>query len=106
MNLTDINPNLPCLRVLTCSQTQKRRMSCSTNSKSSRSSSSTQSKKVNSFPVLIQLCIYPNEDYAYQTMKTLFSSRLNYSPNVCDEFGCNVLMYTLCYQRYQLFDFY
>jgi hypothetical protein len=43
INLGDINPNLPCLRVLTWSQTQKRRTSCSTNSKSSHSSSSTQS---------------------------------------------------------------
>jgi len=101
----NINPNLPCLRVLTCSQSQKRRLSSSTNTKSSYSSSSIQSKSLNSLPVLIQLCIYPNEDYAFQTMKILFSSKCNYSPNVCDEFGCNVLMYTLRYQRYQLFHF-
>ncbi len=105
MNLSDINPNLPCLRVLSCSRTPKRRMSCSTNSKSTHSSSSIQSKSVNSFPILIQLCIYPNEQYAYETMKILFSSRYKYSPNVCDEFGCNVLMYTLRYHRYQLFNF-
>ncbi len=105
MNLTNINPNLPCLRVLSCSRALKRRTSCSTSSKSTHSSSSSQSKSVNSFPVLIQLCIYPNEQYAYETMKILFSSRRNYSVNVCDEFGCNVLMYTLRYHRYQLFHF-
>jgi ankyrin repeat protein len=101
MNLPEINANLPCLRVLTSCQSQKRRLSSSTNTKSYHSSSSIQS----SCPVLIQLCIYPNEDYAFQTMKILFSSRYNYSPNVCDEFGCNVLMYTLRYQRYRLFYF-
>ncbi|CAF2945453.1 unnamed protein product [Rotaria sp. Silwood2] len=108
MNLPDINPNLPCLRPLTNSHIGTRRLSCSTGSKSSHSSStasSTQSKNLHPIPVLIQLCIYPDEDYAYQTMKLLFSSRYHYSPNVCDEFGCNVLMYTLRYQRYKLFDF-
>jgi ankyrin repeat protein len=103
MNISDTNPNLPCLRVLTSSRTQTRRTSCSTNSKSTYSSSL--SSSIQSKPVLIQLCIYPNEEYACQTMKILFSSRYNYSPNVCDEFGCNVLMYTLRYQRYRLFYF-
>ncbi|CAF0804907.1 unnamed protein product [Rotaria sordida] len=108
MNLPDINPNLPCLRLLTYSRIGKRRLSSSTGSKSTHSSStsaSTQSKNLHSVPILIQLCIYPDEDYAYQTMKTLFSSRYHSSPNVWDEFGCNILMYTLRYQRYQLFDF-
>ncbi|CAF1217033.1 unnamed protein product [Rotaria sp. Silwood1] len=108
MNLPDINPNLPCLRPLTHSRIGTRRLSCSTGSKSphsSSTSSSTQLKNLHPIPVLIQLCIYPDEDYAYQTMKLLFSSRYHYSPNVCDEFGCNVLMYTLRYQRYKLFDF-
>lgn len=106
MNLSDINPNLPCLRVLTCSKSQKRRMSCSTTSKSTYSSlTSNQSKTSISYPILIQLSIYPDEDYSYETMKILFSSRYNYSPNVSDEFGCNLLMYTLRYQRYKLFDF-
>jgi len=108
MNISDKNLDLPCLRVLTYFQKENRRMSASTNSKSSHSSSlssSTQSKQFNSIPILIQLCFYPNEDYAYQTMKTLFSPRYHYSSNVCDEFGCNLLMYTLRYQRYQLFDF-
>ena len=106
MNLADINPNLPCLRILTSSPTRKRRISCSTTSKSTHSSSSSaQSKVVSSLPILIQLCIYPDEEYAYETMQTLFSTRNKYSPNVCDEFGCNVLMYTLRYQRFRLFDF-
>lgn len=49
--------------------------------------------------------MYPDEQYAYETMKTLFASRKNYSPNVCDEFGCTALMYSLRYQRFRLFDF-
>ena len=105
MNLSDINLNLPCLRILSCSRPPKRRMSCNISAKSPRSSCSFQSKSVDTFPVLIQLCIYPNEQYAFDTMKLLLSSRYKYSPNVCDEFGCNVLMYTLRYHRYQLFDY-
>ena len=110
MNISDVNPNLPCLRGLTFSPSQKRRISCSTNSKSTHSSSissssSSPTKNLISIPVLIQLCIYPDESYAYQTMKILFSPRYHYSPNVCDEFGCNVLMYTLRYQRYNLFNY-
>jgi hypothetical protein len=108
MNLSDVNPNLPCLRTLACSRGQNRRMSCSTSSKSTHSLSSTQSNKSrnsNSTPILIQLCIYPDEEYACQTMKILFSPRYHYSSNVYDEFGCNVLMYTLRYQRYHLFNF-
>lgn len=83
-------------------------MSCSTNSKSTYSlstSSSNKSKQLNPLPVLIQLCMYPDENYAYRTMRLLLSSKHQYSVNVCDEFGCNVLMYTLRYQRYRLFDF-
>lgn len=109
MHLSDINPNLPCLRPSTHCRKEKQRLSCSTNSKSGHSSSlsySTQSKGFTSIPLLIQLCICPDEDYAYQTMKTLFASHHHYSPNACDEFGCNVLMYTLRYQRYKLFYFF
>lgn len=98
MNLSNINP-----RILTSSPLRKRRLSCSTSTHSS--SSSTRSKEITSFPVLIQLCMYPDEQYTYETMKTLFSSRKNYSPNVCDEFGCTALMYSLRYQRFRLFDF-
>lgn len=111
MEQWDINPNLPFLRPLTNSRRGKRRLSCSPGSRSTHSSprlsstSPTQSKNLISIPILIELCIYPDEDYAYQTMKILLSSRYNYSPNVCDEYGCNVLMYTLRYQRYQLFDY-
>lgn len=86
-----------------------RLMSCSTNSKSttnlSLSSSSNKSKELNTLPVLIQLCFYPDENYAYRTMRSLLSSRYDYSPDVYDEFGCNVLMYALRYQRYRLFEF-
>lgn len=84
-----------------------RRISCSTNSKSIYSlstSSSNRSKQLNPTPILIQLCMYPDENYAYRTMRLLLSSRHQYSPNVCDEFGCNVLMYSLRYQRYRLFE--
>jgi hypothetical protein len=108
MNLVDINPKLPCLRALKFSRSEQRRMSCSTNSKTTHSSSissSTQSNNIIPIPVLIQLCVYPDENYAYQTMKILFSKRYHYSANVCDEFGCNVLMYTLRYQRYHLFNY-
>ncbi|CAF1186933.1 unnamed protein product [Didymodactylos carnosus] len=35
-------------------------------------------------------------------MKILFN-RYNYKPNVCDEFGCTLLMYILRYQRYKLY---
>jgi ankyrin repeat protein len=88
MNPSDINPNLPCLRHLAYARRQNRHMSC-----------------ITSIPILIQLCIYPDEKYAYRTMRILFSSCSRYSPNVCDEFGCNVLMYSLRYQRYKLFEF-
>ncbi|CAF3167435.1 unnamed protein product [Rotaria socialis] len=109
MEPLNINPNLPCLRALTNSRRGKRRLSCSSPcSRSTHSSprlSPTQSKNVIPIPILIELCMYPDEDYSYQTMKILLSPRYHYSPNVCDEFGCNVLMYTLRYQRYELFDF-
>jgi ankyrin repeat protein len=103
MNLPCINSTLPCLRNLT---NTNRLLSCSTNSKSiSSSSSSNKSKELNPLPILIQLCIYPDEKYAYRTMRLLLSSRYHYSPNVYDEFGCNVIMYSLRYQRYRLFQF-
>ncbi|CAF3196179.1 unnamed protein product [Rotaria sp. Silwood2] len=87
MNLVDINSHLPCLRHSAYTHQQNRHMS------------------INSIPLLIQLCSHPNENYAYRTMRTLLSSRYSNSPNVHDEFGCNVLMYTLRYQRYKLFQF-
>jgi len=107
MNLPKINSNLPYLRDLTNTNHQ---MSCSINSKSTYSStisslSSNKSKELNPIPILIQLCIYPNENYAFRTMRLLLSSRYDYSPNICDEFGCNLLMYSLRYQRYRLFEF-
>ncbi|CAF0734478.1 unnamed protein product [Adineta steineri] len=70
-----------------------------------RMSSNIQSKDINSMEIFIQLCFCSNEKFAYETMKILFSSRYKYSLNLCDEFGCNILMYTLRYQRYKLFDF-
>lgn len=88
--------------------------SCSTTTKSWTSSgsaittsiSSTKSKEFNALPVLIQLCIQSDEHSACRTMRLLLSSsKSTYSPNVCDGFGCNILMYTLRYQRYRLFDF-
>jgi ankyrin repeat protein len=38
-------------------------------------------------------------------MRSLLSSRYGYSPDVYDEFGCNVLMYALRYQRFRLLEF-
>jgi ankyrin repeat protein len=103
MNLPTINSNL---------RNAKRPLSCSTNSKStyslstsSSSSSSTKSKALNQLPILIQLCMHPDENYASRTMRLLLSPRHQYSPNISDEFGCNVLMYSLRYQRYRLFEF-
>ncbi len=84
--------NLPSLRNLT---NNNRQMSSSTHS----------SKELNSTPILIQLCKHPDENYAYRTMRLLLSSRYHYSPNVYDAFGCSVLMYTLRYQRYRLFEY-
>jgi ankyrin repeat protein len=72
MNLPNIHPNLPFIH-----------------------------RQSTPIPFLIQLCISPDEDYAYRTMGRLLSSSLN----VCDEFGCNVPMYSLRYQRYRLFKF-
>ena len=74
---------------------QKRRSSLGADVESAHSST---------IPVLIQLCLRPNERHAYQTMKVLFSSRFQNPSNVCDGFGCNVLMYALRCQRYKLFD--
>ena len=88
-----------------------RLMSVSTNSKStnfsssSSSSSSNKSKELSTLPVLIQWCLYPDENYAYRTMRSLLTSRYGYSPDVYDEFGCNVLMYALRYQRFRLLEF-
>ena len=98
MNLPRINNNSPSLRKLT---SPNRLLSSSTNSKSTTSSSATSSKYP--LPTLVQLCFNPDEDKACRTMRLLLSSR--YSPNVSDEFGCNVLMYSLRYQRYRLFEY-
>ena len=80
------------------------RYSRSTNS-SSLSTSSTKSKDSNPSSVLIQLCSHPDENYACRSMRTLLSSRYDYSPNATDDFGCNLLMYVVRYQRYRLLDF-
>ncbi|CAF0849311.1 unnamed protein product [Rotaria sordida] len=105
MNSIDINSHLPYLRHSAYTHQQNRHMSISTNSKTTHSSLSTySSKKFNSIPLLIQLCSHPDENYAYRTMRTLFSSDYSNSPNVHDEFDCNVLMYSLRYQRYKLFE--
>ncbi|UJR38503.1 hypothetical protein I4U23_031170 [Adineta vaga] len=77
-------------------QNQKLRLSSDIDSKRIHSSS---------IPIPIQLCFHSNEKHAYETMKNIFSSRSKYSSNLCDEFGCNILMYTLRYQRYKLFDY-
>jgi hypothetical protein len=63
------------------------------------------SKELNPIPILIQLCMHSDENYAYRTMRLLLSPRYHYSPNVYDKFGCNVLMYALRYQRYRLFEY-
>ncbi|CAF1500272.1 unnamed protein product [Rotaria sp. Silwood1] len=106
MNLVDMNSYLPYLRHSAYNHQQNRYMSISTNPKTIHSSLSIySSKKENSIPLLIQLCFHSNENYAYRTMRTLLSSRYSNSPNVYDEFGCNLLMYTLRYQRYKLFEF-
>lgn len=39
--------------------------------------------------------IYPNETCAYRKIRRLISSNRYFSPNICDEFGCNLLMYCL-----------
>lgn len=38
-------------------------------------------------------------------MRLLLSPRYGYSPNVADDFACNLLMYILRYQRYRLLEF-
>ena len=62
-------------------------------------------EKIPSLPILIQLCLYPDENESLNVIKSLFSSNYSYSPNVSDQFHCNALMYTLRYQRYRLFHF-
>ncbi|CAF4340600.1 unnamed protein product, partial [Adineta steineri] len=78
-------------------------MSCSTYSSLSRTSTN-KSKILHKSPNLIQLCMNSDENYACCTMKKLFSTSCHYSLNQCDQFGCNILMYSLRYQRYRLFD--
>lgn len=80
------------------------RYSRSTNS-SSLSTSSTKSKDSNPSSVLIQLCLHSDETYACRSMRLLLSPRYGYSPNVADDFACNLLMYILRYQRYRLLEF-
>ena len=106
MNLLDVNANIASLRPLTSIKRPYRQKSSSTHTKSASSSSASSAKlhETNPIPVLIQLCLYPDEKYAYRTMSSLFKSMHRYSPNITDEFGCNVLMYALRYQRYQLFE--
>ncbi|CAF1105125.1 unnamed protein product [Adineta steineri] len=78
-------------------------MSCSTYSSLSRTSTN-KSKTLHKSPNLIQLCMNSDENYACCTIKKLFSTSCHYSLNLCDQFGCNILMYSLRYQRYRLFD--
>ena len=82
--------------------------SSSTNGRSLNSSNSvtsTSSKDSTCVPSLIQLCSHADEGFAYRTMRLLLSPKYNYSVNVYDGFGCNVLMYSLRYKRMRLFDF-
>ena len=46
--------------------------------------------------------IYPNETCAYRNIRQLISSNRHFSPNICDEFGCNLLMYCLRFQYHRL----
>ncbi|UJR07664.1 hypothetical protein I4U23_011951 [Adineta vaga] len=57
-------------------------------------------KTQNRLPTLIHSCIHPKETLLH----TLFSSSYRSRPNLCDEFGCNISMYSLRYQRYRLFE--
>lgn len=86
MSRTEIRQSLPCLRPLT----SIRRSSMKSNDE---------------LPVLIKLCLYPDENYSLSMFRLLFSTRSSCSPNVCDEFSCTALMYCLRYQRFRLFDF-
>ena len=99
MNLSSINSNLSRLRPLISPHSKKRRLSFSTHSSKT---SPIRSKNFDLISMFIRLCIHPDEDYALRRMKMFFSS---HSANVCDEFGCNLLMYALRYQHDQLFDF-
>lgn len=102
MHLPNINTHSPPPRK---SASPNRMMSCSTNSSTRSSSTSSKSKESRLLPALIQLCLNPDENYACRTMRLLLSSRYHYAPNAADQFGCNVLMYALRYQRYRLLDF-
>ncbi|CAF1112931.1 unnamed protein product [Adineta ricciae] len=49
--------------------------------------------------------LYPNETCAYRKVRQLISSNRHFSPNICDEFGCNFLMYCLRFQYHRLLHF-
>lgn len=107
MNLQDTTSNISCLHNLPRihRQMSSSKSSKSTYSSSSITTSSNKSKNLDQTSVLIQLCICPDENSACHSMRMLLSSRYQYSPNVCDQFGCNILMYTLRYKRYRLCEF-
>ncbi|CAF1325531.1 unnamed protein product [Adineta ricciae] len=46
--------------------------------------------------------IYSNELCACRKIRQLISSNRHFSPNICDEFGCNLLMYCLRFQYHRL----
>ncbi|CAF3304551.1 unnamed protein product [Rotaria socialis] len=106
MSLVDNNSLLPCLSHPTNAYQNYRLMSTSINSKNTNSSSSaTSSNKFKPIPRLIALCIHPDENYALRMISMLISSHSSNSSNIHDEFGCNLLMYSLRFQRYRLFRY-
>lgn len=109
MNLIDINSHVQFQRHSTYVHHRNRKMSSSTNSKQTYTSNSTTSslrlKSSNPMSFFIELCNHPDENYTCRTMRILVLSRYPNLANVHDEFGCNILMYSLRYQRYQLFEF-
>lgn len=109
MNVLYMNPNVSLPNQLTSAYSQYREMSSSTNSKMTYSSYSTKSsnktKNSNRISVFIALCVHPDENYICRTICNSPSSRYRNLAKLHDEFGCNVLMYCLRYQRYRLFDF-
>ena len=72
--------------------------------RTSKTIDSNQRKNFNSISTWIQLCSHSNENYAFHIMQKLLVSDYSNLINECDESGCNLLMYSLLYQRYKLFD--
>ena len=107
MNRSELSPHPSCLLPLTRLHPRQLPSRMCSQSASCTRTSAKESNSSQSTPILIQLCLHPNERDAYAIMRRLFSSSsaARYSPNVTDEFRCNVLMYSLRYQRYRLFNF-